>query len=228
MSAQADTTDPQRNLRSIEAAAIAGIIHSILLVIALNILLSPPGISASQADVSAFYQNDSSPLRGVLAFNLVVFAMIGFIWFVAVIRHRIGEREPRFFATVFFGAGILYAAMTLIGAASLAAPMVLREVGGQAPDPGVAAMTRSFGVVALAGAVPRVQALIVFSTAALGRITRTLPAWLVWISYLFGLALFVTVTFFTPGLYAFPSWVAVVSLAILVQPRGPSRMRAAV
>lgn len=214
------------NLRSIEAAAIAGIVHSVLLIIALRILLSPPPITASPAEVSAFYQDPPSPLRGVLAFDLVVFAIIGFIWFVAVIRHRIGEQEPRFFATVFFGGGILYAAMTLIGAASLAAPMVLQEAGGQVPDPGGIGVARSLGIVVLAEAVPRVQALVVFSTAALGRLTQTLPTWLVWLSYLFGLGLLVVVTFFRPGVYAFPVWVAVVSLTILARPKGSARMRA--
>ena len=160
----------------------------------------------------------------MLAFNLVVFAMIGFIWFVAVIRHRIGDREPRFFATIFFGGGILYAALTLVGAAVLAAPLVLIEVGGQDPDPAVAATMRSFAVTILAGATPRVQALVVFSTATLGRLTETLPRWLVLLSYVFGLALFVTVTFFTPGIYMFPTWVAVVSVAILIAPKGTQRM----
>lgn len=209
----------RENLRSIEAAAIAGIVHSVLLIIAMTILLATPDIEASQEEIRAYYESPGLELRGVLAFNLVVFSMIGFIWFVAVIRHRIGDREPRFFATVFFGGGILYAALTLMGAALLAAPLVLLEVGGQEPDPAVAAMMRSIGVVILAGAVPRVQALVVFSTAALGRLTETLPKWLVLLSYLFGLALLVTVTFFTPGLYLFPAWVAVVSIAILIAPK---------
>lgn len=127
---------------------------------------------------------------------------------------------------MFFGGGILYAAMTLIGAASLAAPKVLHELGGQLPEPGAAAMTRSFGILVLAEAVPRVQALVVFSTAALGRLTKTLPTWLLWLSYLFGLGLLVVVTFFRPGVYAFPLWVAVVSLTILARPKGSARMRA--
>ena len=125
----------RENLRSVEAAAIAGIVHSILLIIALTILLATPNIGASQEEIEAYYQNPSLDARGMLAFNLVVFSMIGFIWFVAVIRHRIGEREPRFFATIFFGGGILYAALTLIGTAVLAAPLVLIEVAGRDPDP---------------------------------------------------------------------------------------------
>lgn len=218
--------ETRKNLRSIEAAAIAGIVHSVLLIIALTVLLDTPTIEASQEEIQAYYQNPGLELRGVLAFNLVVFSMIGFLWFVAVIRHRIGDREPRFFATIFFGGGILYAALTLVGAAVLAAPLVLLEVGGQDPDPAVTAAMRTVGVIILAGAVPRVQALVVFSTATLGRLTETLPKWLILLSYLFGLGLLVTVTFFTPGLYMFPTWVAVVSLAILIAPKGSRPMGA--
>ena len=39
-----------------------------------------------------------------IALNLVPFAGIAFLWFTGVIRDRIGEREDRFFATVFLGA----------------------------------------------------------------------------------------------------------------------------
>lgn len=214
------------NLRSIEAAAIAGIVHSVLLIIALTILLAAPDIEASQEEIRAYYQNPRLELRGLLAFNLVVFSMIGFIWFLAVIRHRIGDREPRFFATVFFGGGILYAALTLVGVAMLAAPLMLLEVGGQDPDPAVAAVMRSVAVTILAGAVTRVQALVVFSTATLGRLTQTLPKWLVLLSLLIGLALLASVSFFTPGIYMFPAWVAVVSVTILIAPKGSRRMSA--
>ena len=34
----------------------------------------------------------------------------------------------------------------------------------------------------------------------------------------------VTVAFFTPGIYVFPTWVALVSVAILIAPKGTQRM----
>src|SRR6185437_10759148 len=38
-----------------------------------------------------------------LAMNLVPFAGVAFLWFVGVLRDRLGAREDRFFATVFLG-----------------------------------------------------------------------------------------------------------------------------
>ena len=52
-----------------------------------------------------------------VALNLIPFAGIAFLWFVGVLRDRIGEREDRFFATVLLGSGLLFVAMLFIGAA---------------------------------------------------------------------------------------------------------------
>ena len=43
--------------------------------------------------------------------NLVPFTGIAFLWFMAVLRNRIGLREDRFFATLFLGSGLLFVAM---------------------------------------------------------------------------------------------------------------------
>ena len=53
-----------------------------------------------------------------LALNVVPFAGIAFLWFIGVVRDRIGEAEDRFFATVFLGSGLLFIAMLFAGAAS--------------------------------------------------------------------------------------------------------------
>ena len=53
----------------------------------------------------------------VLALNLVPFAGIAFLWFIGVVRDRLGASEDRFFATVFFGSGILFLAMFFAAAA---------------------------------------------------------------------------------------------------------------
>ena len=56
----------------------------------------------------------------ILSFSLNVlpFAGIGFLWFIAVVRDRLGEWEDRFFATVFLGSGPLFIAMVFSAAAT--------------------------------------------------------------------------------------------------------------
>jgi hypothetical protein len=41
-----------------------------------------------------------------IGLNLIPFAGIAFLWFIGVIRDRIGVHEDRFFATVFLGSGL--------------------------------------------------------------------------------------------------------------------------
>jgi hypothetical protein len=59
----------------------------------------------------------SSSGRVALALNLVPFAGLAFLWFIGVLRDRLGSREDRFFATVFLGSGFLFLAMLFCAAA---------------------------------------------------------------------------------------------------------------
>ena len=56
-----------------------------------------------------------------LALNLVPLAGVAFLWFIGVLRDRLGQQEDRFFATVFFGSGLLFLAMLFAAAAVIGA-----------------------------------------------------------------------------------------------------------
>ena len=89
-------------LKTPRAAAIAGILFSALLTTTLVLLrISVPAISPEMQECSATRSGTV-----VLALNLVPLAGIAFLWFIGVVRDRLGTYEDRFFATVFFGRGI--------------------------------------------------------------------------------------------------------------------------
>jgi hypothetical protein len=46
----------------------------------------------------------------------VPFAGIAFLWFIGVVRERLGEIEDRLFSTVFLRSGLLFLAMLFGGA----------------------------------------------------------------------------------------------------------------
>jgi hypothetical protein len=80
-------------LRTPRAAAVAGILFSVLLFMALGLVrLSVPG---DPFEPGAWLENGLSYVT--LAMNLVPFAGIAFLWFVGVLRDRLGDREGRFF-----------------------------------------------------------------------------------------------------------------------------------
>ena len=102
-------------LRTPRAAAVAGIVFSVFLIAALVLLrLSIP----SDPRVAGSWLTDPGRRTAVtVGLSLIPFAGIAFLWFVGVLRDRIGEREDRFFATVFLGSGLLFVAMLFAAAA---------------------------------------------------------------------------------------------------------------
>ena len=101
-------------LKTPRAAAIAGILFAVLYTISLALIrISVP--SDPSADRAAWLETSLKLVT--LGLNLVPFAGIAFLWFIGVIRDRLGEQEDRLFATVFLGSGLLFLALTFAGAA---------------------------------------------------------------------------------------------------------------
>ena len=90
-----------RSLRTPRAAAIAGVLFALLLAATLALIrLATP---SDAGEVGAWLIDPTMNRKIVLALELVPFAGIAFVWFIGVVRDRIGQREDRFFATVFLG-----------------------------------------------------------------------------------------------------------------------------
>ena len=210
-------------LRSIEAAAVAGIVAAVGWVYALLRLLDGPGVDASEAEIAQYFSDPDTGWDTLIVLQVLVFATIGFLWFIGVIRNRIGTPTPKLFDTVFFGGAILFAGLVFVGVAALAAPFILAD-RGVAVDPGGAGLIRSYALVVLAVFAPRVAALVVFSSSTLGLHTRILPRWMVFGGYLMGVAMLLNVTFYSPSVYLFPAWIVLISLVLLFRrhPRHPN------
>ena len=71
--------------------------------------------------------------RVSLALNMLPFAGIAFLWFIGVVRDRLGQDEDRFFATVFLGSGLLFLAMLFTTAAM--AGGIINLYGSSAGEP---------------------------------------------------------------------------------------------
>src|SRR5271166_5183854 len=126
-------------LRTPRAAAVAGIVFSVLASAAFVLLrLSVP----AHPGVPGAWLTDSGRRAAVaVALNLVPFAGIAFLWFIGVLRDRIGEREDRFFATVFLGSGLLFVAMMFV--ATAIGSGLIADVASIRPQPSTLALGRS-------------------------------------------------------------------------------------
>ena len=56
------------------------------------------------------------------------FAGVAFLWFIGVLRDRLAQLEDRFFATVFFGSGLLFLAMLFAAAAVIGAVVLVASI----------------------------------------------------------------------------------------------------
>jgi hypothetical protein len=104
-----------QHMKTPRAAAIAGIIFSLLLITGMTLIWT--SIPADPRGAANELTNHRKALS--FSFNLLPFAGVSFLWFIAVVRDRLGELEDRFFATVFLGSGLLFIAMIVkVGASS--------------------------------------------------------------------------------------------------------------
>jgi len=214
------STAPQRSrlpraLRSIEAAAVAGLLHSALSLVATGLLLSSPDPRDGDQAIAEWYLEDSNQRTMILALNLMTMSSIMFVWFVAVIRRRVGERENRFFGTVFFGSALLLTGAWLVAAVFWAAPAIAGQAFDTVPDAGTVAMTQAGAITMASIVATRLEAVFIISTTTVGRLSEALPRWLVLTGYAIGLTLLLMPVPNVLLTWVFPIWVAIVSVVLL-------------
>jgi hypothetical protein len=207
-------------LRSPRSAAAAGIVFSLLAFASLvTIHIARPKKPADSADLLT-----SSPQRELvlIGLSLVPFAAVAFLWFVGVIRERIGEREDKFFGTVFLGSGLLFVGILLVGEA-ITAGMVLNIEPDSAqslsltpPEWWSFAHNISSELVEAA-----LQMAGVFTTATATLLWRTgaAPRWLTLSGTIIAVLLLFSLYIFSWIGLLFPIWILVLSLYILIAAR---------
>ena len=123
-----------RDLRAPRAAGVAGLAFAVLFIASLLLLRSQPAAGSTAEEIAAWYLRTDSKHLAVVGLYFAPFAGIAFLWFIAVIRHHVGNREDQFFATVFLGSGLLFVAMLFAAAAAAGAPLAAVKFQG-APVP---------------------------------------------------------------------------------------------
>jgi hypothetical protein len=200
-----------RNLRTPRAAAVAGIIFSALLITALVLLrLSAP---AHASNPGAWLSNPRNRAEVAVALNLVPFAGIAFLWFIGVLRDRIGDREDRFFATVFLGSGLLFVAMMFVAAAVAGA--TIAAAGSRLPAADVLVLSRNVTASLLNVYAMRMAAVFTLTTVNIARRTRIVSSWLIYAGLACAVVLLVGIGISPWVELVFPAWILALSLEIL-------------
>ena len=199
------------SVRTPRSAGIAGIVFAV-------IMLFEMGVSRANGFASGNSEWLADPAMdqmGSVAVSLVPFAGIAFLWFIGVVRSRIGDREDRLFSTVFLGSGLLFVMAMFVATATLAGTAKLYPDGAGPDDPTVAlANALSAELIATFGL--RMAGVFVASACSLGARTGALPRWLVGLGFLTALALLVGSPLSPWLALLFPIWVLIFSIHTLV------------
>jgi hypothetical protein len=209
-----------RQLRAPWAASIAGLLFAVLFTAALLLLRSSPLVTAGDAELIRLFATGQDLGVVVGGLYLAPFAGVMFLWFIAVIRDQIGEREDRFFATVFFGSGLLFVAL-VFGASAAGSALVVgvRYLDLEPPSAAEMNLMRSLSYTLLFAFSTRAAAVFLISLGTIGLRSRTFPNWFAWTGYLLGAVLLIVVSFWDWIVLVLPAWVGVVSLFILRRER---------
>jgi len=199
-------------LRTPRAAAIAGIVFSVLFISSLSLLWR--ALPVDPRDTGLWLKEGSGNVS--LALSLLPFAGIAFFWFLGVLRDRLGEKEDKFFATVFLGSGFLFLGMMFVAATAMGA---LVQAHASAPDalPGSAtfAFVRAFTYDLMHIYVLKMAAVFMVTTSTLAISTRLTARWIAFLGYACAVFLLVGNAYLDWVFFIFPSWVLLVSVFVL-------------
>jgi hypothetical protein len=202
-----------KRLTTPRAASIAGILFAILFTT--SVVLIRLSLPVASPDGSSWSDMDTNLIRPAL--SLMPFAGIAFLWFVGVVRDRLGPFEDQFFSTVFYGSGLLFLAM-IFAASAIAGGIVASyssdPVGFTASETymfGRLIMSQFFTIYAL-----RMAGVFVISLGTIWFRTGLMPRWLSFITYFFAIILILSTSLNLWMVLVFPGWVLIISVYILI------------
>jgi hypothetical protein len=201
------------HLRTPKAAALAGMLFSILLIIAFGLLRM--SVPADPQEPGSWLRTNSDTVA--LALNLIPFAGIAFLWFIGVLRDRLAQFEDRFFATVFLGSGLLFLAMLFTGAAIVGA--ILVAFAAQ-PEQLINSPTFYLARAAAYGLVNvymiKMGVVFMVATSTVAIYTGIAPRWLAALGYALSVLILVG-SYYTSWIFiVFPLWVFLSSIYIVI------------
>lgn len=206
----------ERRLTTPRAAAIAGILFAVLF--SVSVVLSRLAIpSGSFAGVT---WSERQMDFVAWATGLAPYAGIAFLWFLGVIRDRLGKLEDQFFSTVFFGSGLLFVAMMFTSSALTSSTNSTIQfihnstegvAAGQVLLFARAAMYQTMNVYAI-----KMAGVFMMSLSTIWLRTGVMPRAVAYITLGVALLLIIVINLSLWTALVFPTWVLGISLYILL------------
>jgi hypothetical protein len=201
-------------LRTPRAAGLAGVLFALLF--GAVIVLARSSVPADPDDAGAWLTDEDRRHSVTLALNLLPFAGIAFLWFMGAVRSRIGQYEDRFFATVYLGSGLLFVAMLFVlGGVAASLSVTQAEL---ASDAGLEQWRfgRRITYHLMTTYAMRMAAVFTIATSTVVLRVAVLHRWLAFVGFAVGIVLLFAGPSYSWVALAFPIWVLLVSVTLLV------------
>lgn len=200
-------------LRSPRAAAIAGILFSLLSMIIM--VLVQDLVTVTPTDINKDWLETNSNTVS-LALGLVPFAGIAFLWFTGVLRDWLFDWKDRFFSTIFFGSGILFVGMLFVWAAAFGAVFGTYAAASERLADGIFVFGHTFTNEILGDYTMRMAGVYMSTIGTIWVRTGGMPRWIIIITYIGAIVFVFFVGPIAKARFAFPCWVLLVSVYIFI------------
>lgn len=203
----------RQRLTAPKAAGVAGILFAVLF--GTSIVLMRLAVDRHSDVAISWTGPETTQIR--VALGLMPYAGIAFLWFIGVVRDRLGELEDRFFSSIFLGSGLVLIAMifasSAIAGGILAAAQLDDDSAFIVTTFGRAEMLEITNVYAL-----RMAGVFMISLGTVWLRTGLMKRWTVVLTYVLALTLLVMINLSLWAQLVFPAWTLLISVLILLRP----------
>ena len=207
---------PITERRAPRSAGLAGIAFSLLFLAVALLLSGRPPDGLTEAGIIEWFELTAKTPVTIAVLYITPFAGIAFLWFLAVVRDRIGVLEDRFLSTVFLGSGLLFVAMFWAAGAAIASLVAGNRLEGGPPlDATTIETFRSLAFSFLFVFAARAAAVFMIVTSTIALRTAIFPGWLIVAGYVIAVVMLLSLALLQWVVLLFPAWVFVMSLFIL-------------
>jgi hypothetical protein len=148
------------------------------------------------------------------ALDLIPFAGIAFLWFIGVLRNRLGELEDQFFATVLLASGLLFVACLFAAAAVTGA--LIESLAGSNIDSATYYFGRHITDALINLFAMKMAGVFMISASTIGLRTAIFPRWVAFSGYACAFVLLAVIANWRWITLVFPIWMLLVSVQILL------------
>jgi hypothetical protein len=206
-------------------APVAGIAFVVLMVVGSMLVSNVPDPDASRAEIIDYLGDGSRQMNNIGAY-LWVIGSLAFLWFLIRLRNdlRRAEGGSGTLSNLAFGAGVAFAAVWTISAAtfaSVAYAVTLRDA--PVTDTDLIRVLPPLGRLELLFGGGFFGLTVLLATAAVVLRTGFLPRWLGGLGIVAAIALLFDITYLT--IFPFWGWVFIASIVMLVRHRAPLTTR---